>query len=189
VSIIAPPCRICSLDTTGQSDLRRKIELDFIDTNDARVGRKWQKAAKLNLKRPANDIKRHRVCVASREPVKPESLSEIKEARHRKELAGEVKAEIKHEKTVAERQNQIYDMAFGLVKIAAKRGDLRAAAGCLGQAVAITGQMKVVDPGTPTQNNTTINISSLSDKELKVLEPILAKLESGSTGTGKTAPN
>jgi hypothetical protein len=114
--------------------------------SDADIGKKWRKAIPLDREHPGKRVKEHRSCLANRQPIEPETVSELKEAAHRKELAGAVTTEIKHEKTVAERQNQIYDMAFGLVKIAAKKGDLRAAASCLGQAVAITGQMKGSEP-------------------------------------------
>lgn len=68
-------------------------------------------------------------------PPVPGTLPAIKEERHRK--------------SVEDRQDEIYQMAFDLIKKAASKGDIRGAASCLAQATAITGQMAASNPGDP----------------------------------------
>jgi len=67
---------------------------------------------------------------------------------HRQPIPGTVaeEREVRHRKTVEERQDQIYDTAFDLIKQAAEKGDIRGAASCLAQAANVTAQMKGSEP-------------------------------------------
>lgn len=106
--------------------------------NDSEIGRKYAK--EIARAQPNKYIAKHRPHAGRQPPINvplPGTVAEEREARHRK--------------TVEERQDQIYDTAFGLIKIAAKKGDIRGAASCLAQATAITGQMKINSPDNPNE--------------------------------------
>lgn len=113
--------------------------------NNAVIGRKWQKVIHLRKTRPDYDIKRHRQCIKDRPPVDPQTLSEIKEARHRQEVASKAAVEAKHGVSLQDRIDEVYENCKRLSKLAEEKAetshDYKAAANCLEPGIKAIGLM------------------------------------------------
>ena len=171
----------------------------IIEPNDHALGRKY--AEHLRKTQPYRSIARHRQCVAKEmDAARQEQENKQKVKAVEKAFAANATKEAKHIMSLVDRQNQIYDMAMLGATLAlyvdkkdpatGKRAlrqdrDLKGLAACLGQAAAITAQMKGSDPGI--QQITTINnYDNLSKEELRELVKLTAKIEGTEEGTGKT---